>query len=907
MGFWSWLTGRNPKESDLYANYDKVAQVTDRINTIATTEVTNAQAAVYSAFNQLNSVNGLSTYVGTITVSNYDSIFQSIGETIENIGNMINDKAENIKAYEESPWYEKALSTVTMGVFKVGEGLLSVVEDLGDGVMSLVGWGAGLVGATDFQEDIANAIKKEWSHDVFNFYYESDFAKASAFTEDSALAGGLKIVGKTVGYLYAGGALAGAAGAAGIGGAAGSIAGTSLTTWGATAVGALGGLGSGTESGLNAGKTFNEAFTQGIKTGAIQGGLAFVGGKIGEKFAAKAKANEVAKAQTQVDQAANQLDDAMNAVDRAKTEAAKAADDLVNAEANLKDAAQEFAKTMQQNGLDPSQLDDVLQQAAEHGNQLMTGDMATKYQNVVDALDTYNSALDVSLNARGALTSAEIEAAAKNIAMNAAQTSLTNAEGIVIQGYSDAVTQAGQRFGASAYNTASTGLNALKTGVTSGFGSEAAQTARNAFKDSLTGEAGLLTNNPISQGANAIRSATGSTKDAVSGLVTSVKENGIVSTAVSGVKDVGSSIVSAPGAVINAAKSVAGPGVIATAAGSTLNESTSQSAISAAEKQANLNKYGLVDAVQHSDTIIEDSISAPLSPTTPTTPPTTPTTPSTSGPTSPSTSRGGGGGYTPTIDTTPVTSPSTTTPPTLAPVTTSPPTAMPTTAVPTTSMPTTAMPTTAMPTTVTPTTPKPTIPTSPKPTIPTSPKPTVPTSPTTPKPSGPTSPSTSVGWEYDGTTMEGDGKTNMAASLANLLDDSGKTIDEIIKGSATKIPTSSKPILSSKSSGSSSVIPIAAGLSVASAAGIGAKAFIDHRKSNDEEGDDEFDDEFEDDDLLVDNWSEDSDASNTIAIEEEEEETKKEFINQDKEDDDEYYRVSENPFPIMGVEELEEF
>ena len=69
----------------------------------------------------------------------------------------------------------------------------------------------------------------------------------------------------------------------------------------------------------------------------------------------------------------------------------------------------------------------------------------------------------------------------------------------------------------------------------------------------------------------------------------------------------------------------------------------------------------------------------------------------------------------------------------------------------------------------------------------------------------------------------------------------------------TKIPSQQTPILANKKK-KSSVIPIAAGLSVAAAAGLGAKAYIDHRKNSDTSEDEyEEDDEFETED-----WDDDS-------------------------------------------------
>ena len=93
-------------------------------------------------------------------------------------------------------------------------------------------------------------------------------------------------------------------------------------------------------------------------------------------------------------------------------------------------------------------------------------------------------------------------------------------------------------------------------------------------------------------------------------------------------------------------------------------------------------------------------------------------------------------------------------------------------------------------------------------------------------------------------------------NLGDLVDDTTTSIDDIIKGKKyTKIPTSSAPIKTqqTKNSGGSAVIPIAAGLSAAAAAGIGAKAYID-RKNNSDNGDEE---EYEND-----NWEDEDINSN---------------------------------------------
>ena len=82
---------------------------------------------------------------------------------------------------------------------------------------------------------------------------------------------------------------------------------------------------------------------------------------------------------------------------------------------------------------------------------------------------------------------------------------------------------------------------------------------------------------------------------------------------------------------------------------------------------------------------------------------------------------------------------------------------------------------------------------------------------------------------------------------------------------------------------------------------------MDHKRAVAEEEDEEGeDDEYEYgqyDDINVDNWTatDDDIAAAQMEIGEDE------FVNIDKQDDDEYYRTMDNPLPMVGVDELEEF
>ena len=99
---------------------------------------------------------------------------------------------------------------------------------------------------------------------------------------------------------------------------------------------------------------------------------------------------------------------------------------------------------------------------------------------------------------------------------------------------------------------------------------------------------------------------------------------------------------------------------------------------------------------------------------------------------------------------------------------------------------------------------------------------------------------------------------NPTDQIGTTIKDTSKTsIDDIVKSSKyTKIPTSSTPITQQQTSnkgGASAVIPIAAGLTAAAAAGLGAKAYMDHKKNNEEQDDEE--------EFNADEWSDDYNTS----------------------------------------------
>ena len=770
MSFWSWLTGRDDiKEKSVVANFPLVEQVSTEIKTIGTTGVGNAQDAIYAALDALNSVKGME-YVGSITVSNYDSVFSSITDMINGVAEQLEGKADDIKTYQESSFLEKVGSTFCMGAAKLGEGLLSVVEDIGDGVVSIVGFGAGLLGAKDFQQDCVNFMNKEWSHDAFNFYYESDFAKKSAITEDSAAASALKITGKVAGYIWGGYLAAGAMGLSAAGTYGVGLLTANGVTWGGTLVAGLATMGTSMEGSIRTAAAngeefnYNAAFGKALGDGGKAAALTFVMAKGADKLSTTLNSRAATKLAKVADKTDETLNGGQKGVKLLK-EAADKSDEMARVADHLDEMSEGAKKTVEATKKAAGSLDEITE-GTRKGVVGRLKDIPGKIKDIPGKIK--------EIPGKVAAIPGKVAAIPGKVA--------------------DAAVHSIQTIGANGLPqvTAPGVAGAVVTTATTGGGADTRLTDFQVDAGTIKGasrEAVVDTYGEFVERANAISNYNG--------------------------------------------------GNTGTNTSSSLFEDTQ-----------------LAEIVRP-DILTENPPGGQ--------------TPTGSGPTGSGPIGGGPIGSTPdipTIDTTPLdTSP--TTIPSVEPSTIAPPTNSPFTSSPTTTSPFVS-----------------------------------PINPTGPG----TGTTTHGGGGYGETGYTGeDGTELMGASLSELLDDSDSSIDEIIKGSKySRIPTSSKPILNSDTVSSASVIPLAAGLSVASAAGLAAKAYIDHKKATEEEEEEEDGEEYEYgqyDDINVDNWSASDEDIAAAQIEVGEDE----FVNVDRQDDDEYYRVMDNPLPVMGVDELEEY
>lgn len=699
-----WLTGRDVKESDLYVDIDKAEATIDEINNIANT-IPSAGSAVSGALSALNSVNGMAL-IGGFQLGNVEAAFDQITAQVKNVASQMDKRVGDAKYYSSSTW-DKIWGTAGMVVAKAGEGFLGAFEDIGDGVVSVVGWVGGKLGAdTQWAEDF---VSKDWSHDVMDWaYYSRDISKYSAFTEDSAIAGACEIAGKAAGYMYAGGMFNGLTGlkaleagkvatsASRVGKAVQGVGKLALklgssSTMSATAVAALGGFGSGTETGLYEGKSFNDAFTQnGLRAAGTNALLAYAGGKWGEHRA------------------------------------------VVKGSGTTRSAVKSKGMTREQVKL---------------------------------ARETFKA---------------------------------TATPG-TIQGYSDAFTKAGERFGEGLHDTIGGGLKLVGSGakniVTKGGNAANVQAAKQQLGSGLKQ---VATQNPVSQ------LVTGTARSLTNGVGSAT---GLGGKALQVGKNIATTPIKAGAGVVQALATPGGVAMTVSAAGKQATNET------AADQ---FRETGIVTPDRETPTGVPQVTGGPAIPDNPA-----------------DQIINGGGTQTgtqpdPVVTQPPVSDPPTTQPPLGdggPPGSGGPGTETPKVTTPTVTPPSVSIEVPTQPQVTTPVV----EPTYPQPTQ------TVVETPTTvvDTPTGGAPASEHFGGGYSATGGF-DGETE--PELSDL--DAVKTsIDDIIKGNKySKIPTSAKPIAKAQAgSTGSTVIPLSAGLSAAAAVGLGAKAYLDKKTRSDEE------------------------------------------------------------------------
>lgn len=246
-------------------------------------KIENVNSEIKSGIDMIVSARGGEyIQIDSSTILKYSTIVE---ESIENLISEIRSKVILIEDYNNASFLEKAFSTGAMAVTKFSEGVFTAFENVLDGFCTITGSVVGIF-SEDAKNSIGEFVEKDHIGDFFESAYNGGFLssleKYSAFSSTSTAANVFKGVGVATGYIaiaYAGGAIGGLA-SSGSAMAGGTAAVNSLGVNMLTA--AVGGIGSGTEDGLQQGLSYDAAAMQGVKRGAIQAGTVFVAGKAAE-------------------------------------------------------------------------------------------------------------------------------------------------------------------------------------------------------------------------------------------------------------------------------------------------------------------------------------------------------------------------------------------------------------------------------------------------------------------------------------------------------------------------------------------------------------------------------------------------------------------------------------------------
>ena len=316
----------------------------------------------------------------------------SVIECIETMASEIKKKAQEIEEYQDAPWYKKLFATIGMGALKIIEGLATFVENIGDGLVSIVGFIGGIF-SSKFKNCVAEFVRTDYVGDTTAKWYDEGWLqsvnKYSIMSHESTAANILKGVGTAAGYVILTVATAGAGGAV-------AAASTGISAGAA----ALGGIGSGTQNALkqaqlanpemSAGDAFNSAFAQGVKQGAIAAGTTLVtagvakglqnmaGGKAFATFADNL--DEASKLGKVAHGAQNLLNKGANAINATKIGGkviGKAGQILTGAGSAADDAANAVATKVVGKGVVTKAISQGAQNIAGNGSALVNATLGT--------------------------------------------------------------------------------------------------------------------------------------------------------------------------------------------------------------------------------------------------------------------------------------------------------------------------------------------------------------------------------------------------------------------------------------------------------------------------------------------------------------------------------------------------
>ena len=346
------------------------------------TKLSSTVGEMSSAVSKILSARG-GEYLDCSYLNTGDAVVQNCYDLIDQTITDINDRVDMVKAYNEE--YDdiglgtKILATAGHIGVSVGEGVLSAGEQIFDGFASGVGFLFGLAHLDGAKDTIGKIVEKDYVGDAFDKLYDNQLSgmiKASAMQKDGVGHAIFKGVGTAAGYTLAmagTGAIGGALKTVSSGGSVVSnMVATSKALTGSLKAGmffaGVGGVGTGTQAGLQSGMDYNQAFLKGAVTGAGSAALVFginklvmpavskawskTGAKVIDKIKGLKNANTTAvttelanSADDVLGKAAGAMDDVTNGASQTASKAADTMDDIPKGASGAEGSAKAGADT----------------------------------------------------------------------------------------------------------------------------------------------------------------------------------------------------------------------------------------------------------------------------------------------------------------------------------------------------------------------------------------------------------------------------------------------------------------------------------------------------------------------------------------------------------------------------------
>lgn len=268
-------------KKDLSYDEDKCLE---SIEILETTKkiIAKTASSINSQFDIINGANGFAKYCnGTIDAKNSINEISSFCEdAVDELVLRARKMVESIEEYNNASWWQQDLASLGMGATKIFEGIGTFGEQLGDGVLTVVGFTTGWINE-GWKNSISDLIAKDHAGEFFYEQYEdgllSGINDLSNFSHTSKAADICKAAGTIAGYVVLDAATAGL--------------GTATNTAWVVGASATAGTGRKTQSELQNGKDFYKAASAGLIQGAIDGGTAYAFKKLEQATNAN-KANE---------------------------------------------------------------------------------------------------------------------------------------------------------------------------------------------------------------------------------------------------------------------------------------------------------------------------------------------------------------------------------------------------------------------------------------------------------------------------------------------------------------------------------------------------------------------------------------------------------------------------------------